>query len=149
MEQLRLIATFVRNVLTGYAHVRDKAELHKACDRLLDRVSVPLYYLASPYSHESATIREQRATQAAQFVAHGMANGIHLLSPVALCVNVPASTDWQTWAAYDLALLGRCDELWVLALPGWESSVGVGAEMSYAQDKGIPVRVVNEGHFAA
>ncbi len=36
-----------------------------------------------------------------------------------------------------------CDELWLLALDGWEHSEGVGMELQRAWELDIPVYVVN------
>jgi len=51
--------------------------------------------------------------------------------------------DFEAWRELDLSLLGRwATELWVLMLPGWEDSVGLTAEIEFAESAGIPVRYI-------
>ena len=40
-------------------------------------------------------------------------------------------------------MLARCDELRILALDGWEESVGVSLETKYARQLSIPVSVAD------
>lgn len=37
---------------------------------------------------------------------------------------------YDIWGRYCEKMLAACDEVWVLQLPGWESSTGVKGEMS-------------------
>lgn len=41
-------------------------------------------------------------------------------------------------------MLTRCDEVVVLMLPGWETSVGVRDEIAVARELGKPVRFLSE-----
>ncbi len=49
----------------------------------------------------------------------------------------------SAWYALGLQMLARCDELRILALDGWEDSVGVSLETRYARQLSIPVSVAN------
>ena len=49
----------------------------------------------------------------------------------------------SVWYALGLQFLARCDEMRILALDGWENSVGVGLETRYARQLRIPISVVN------
>lgn len=46
---------------------------------------------------------------------------------------------WEFWECYDRTMIGCCDDLLVLCLPGWEQSTGVQAEIKIAQEFGIPI----------
>ncbi len=111
----------------------------------LEKADPILIYLASPYAHSSAKVREARL-EAARFVCGRMVDqGRIVMSPLVYLgelahkgVHPP-----QGWYAFDLQLLARCDELVVLQLPGWEDSKGVLVEIAGAQTKGMPVRLMS------
>ena len=103
-----------------------------------------LVYIASPYAHPSAEVREARL-EAVRHVCGRMVNeGKIVMSPLVYLgelayrgIHPP-----QGWYAFDLQLLARCDELLVLQLPGWEDSKGVLVEIAGAQTKGMPVNLM-------
>jgi hypothetical protein len=108
-----------------------------------------MIYVASPYS---GTEEEQitRFVFVASYVAHLISKGIVAFSPivhnhtvVTLCVE-QLPTGWEFWQKYDSDMLKRCDELYVLKLPGWEESVGVNAERELAKNLGIPITYVED-----
>ncbi len=111
----------------------------------LDYVDPTLIYLASPYAHDFAAVREARL-EAVRYVCGNLVNeGKIVLSPMVYLgelafkgVHPP-----QGWYAFDLQLLARCDELLVLQLPGWEDSKGVLVEVAGAQARSIPVRLMS------
>lgn len=47
--------------------------------------------------------------------------------------------DANFWLHQDFAILSRCDELYVLMLPGWKESHGVNREIDYANEKGMRI----------
>jgi hypothetical protein len=102
-----------------------------------------MIYLASPYSHPDPTVREQRFRAACLAAAQLVSAGHIVFSPIAhghpiaLC-GLP--TDWRFWEPFDRHLLARCDEVVVLMLDGWETSVGVREEIRIARELGKPVR---------
>lgn len=49
---------------------------------------------------------------------------------------------WEFWREWCLGMVGSCDRVMVLTLPGWESSIGVRAEVLEAERLGIPVEYV-------
>ena len=109
-----------------------------------------MVYLASPYSADGDTDKEQeRFEQAAQATFPLIQRyDTYVFSPIAyshpLYVNGWASGgDWKYWVGWDTYMVLKCDELWVLMLPGWEDSVGVKAEMQVAHDAGMPIAFVN------
>ena len=110
----------------------------------LDYVQPTLIYLASPYAHDSASVREARL-EAVRHVCGKLVNeGKIVLSPMVYTGELAQRGFHppQGWYAWDLQFLARADELLVLQLPGWEQSKGVLVEIAAAQTKGIPVRLM-------
>ncbi len=101
-----------------------------------------MIYLASPYSHPDASVRQQRFESACRAAATLICRGKTVFSPIAhshaICAfGVPL--DWRFWARHDRRYLEVCDEMVVLMLDGWRESVGVQAEMAIARELGKPV----------
>ena len=94
-------------------------------------------YLACPYTHKDAEIREYRFNKANEAARTLILNGYHVFSPIshthpiALLGNLPIS--WAYWAEYDKQMLSMCQELCVLKIFGWDTSVGVTAEREIAR----------------
>lgn len=68
--------------------------------------------------------------------------GHYVFSPIAY--NHPMGrhdlpTDWAFWEPFDKAFLERCTAVIVIKLPGWNVSVGVAAEVEWADKLKIPV----------
>lgn len=108
-------------------------------------------YLASPYSHPDKEVRQQRFEEACRVQAellHLHGNTCAFIGPIAMTHSIAMlselPTDWQFWKRHDETLLSRCDELWVIMMEGWHSSVGVAAEIKFAYDNNIPVVYVRE-----
>lgn len=104
-----------------------------------------MIYLASPYSHPDANIREQRFRDACIAAARLIRAGHVIFSPIAHGHPIAEHglpIDWQFWERQDREQLERCDEIVVLMLDGWKESVGVQAEIRIAGELGKPVRYV-------
>jgi hypothetical protein len=100
-------------------------------------------YLASPYSHQQAQIREQRYRDACQATAALLRAGQNVFSPIVHGHPLTAyglPTDWQYWEAFDRELISCCNELYVLTIDGWQESVGVTAETMIATELDRPIR---------
>lgn len=104
-----------------------------------------LIYLASPYSHSSPMVREQRFVAACRAAGRLMKAGEQVFSPIAHSHPIEQYFEDETreghdfWLRQDFAVLQRCSRLLVLTLEGWEASKGVAAEIEFAQQNGIPV----------
>ena len=102
-----------------------------------------MIYLASPYSHPLAEMRQRRFEAVCKAAAKLMGMGLHVFSPIAhthpiaLAGDLPK--DWDYWEQYDRAMLKACSKVIVLQLPGWQDSKGVTAEVSIALDMGLEV----------
>lgn len=107
-----------------------------------------LYYLASPYTHEDPFIKEARFNIICNVAARLMrVYNFHLFVPIAMSHPIQliggCAGSWAYWEEYDKLILARCDELLVVTMDGWESSIGVIAEIAYAKQNNLPVRYVN------
>jgi len=109
-----------------------------------------LTYLASPYSHPDAAVRQQRFEAACRVAAELIRRGHVVFSPIAHSHSIAQHglpMDWGFWEAQDRRLLAACDELWVLKLDGWQHSRGVQAEIAIVRALGKPVRFVSEAEL--
>ena len=114
-----------------------------ALDYLKD-MDPTLIYLASPFAHPSAAVREARL-EAVRYVCGKMVDeGRIVLSPLVYAgeLAVRGYHAPQGWYAWDLQFLARSDQLLVLQLPGWEHSQGVLVEIAAAQARNIPIRLM-------
>jgi hypothetical protein len=105
-----------------------------------------MIYLASPYAHTDPAVMQKRYEMAVQFVNDQYKVNIPIYSPivhnhpVALLGGLPRT--WDYWKMIDLAMLRLCHALWVLQLPGWDKSVGVTAEIKFAEEVGMLIRYI-------
>jgi len=101
-----------------------------------------MIYLASPYSHPDANVRESRYQAACRASAQLMRAGKLVFSPIAHSHGITRyglPEDWAFWKACDRKHLENCDEVVVLMLDGWRESIGVQAEIAVAGQLGKPV----------
>jgi len=116
-----------------------------------------LVYLASIYSvpHEDGTpptIQEmkERTAIATKKAAEIMQEGYNVFSPLShsdpIADYMPERfrTSHNFWLSVDCDMLKRCDELWVLMLPGWERSYGISQEIEFAEENNIPIKFIKE-----
>jgi len=113
-----------------------------------------MIYLASPYSHPDADVREHRYRQVVWHLANLILEGEIVYCPIAHSHDVAQMiTDriqhqadvfsFEFWRATDEAMMACCSEIRVLCLPGWEKSVGVAAEIEYMLQHNKPVEYVS------
>jgi len=106
-----------------------------------------MIYLASPYSHPDATVRQERYEAACTATAALLLEGEFVFSPIVHSHPLTQHglpSDWQFWERHARWHLERCDELVVLQLDGWQDSVGLCAEVELAAELGKPVRYVSQ-----
>jgi nucleoside 2-deoxyribosyltransferase len=102
-----------------------------------------MIYLASPYSHPDATVRDARFQAVCRAAAALIRAGQHVFSPIAhshAIATYGLPTDWAYWESAARAHLETSDEVVVLTLDGWRESIGVAAEIAIAAELGKPVR---------
>ena len=96
-----------------------------------------LYYLASPYSHSSAWMRELRF-RAVSRVAGALRQERDILTfcpvahthPIAEELTDVSPIDTIFWLEWDKPFEKSCSGLVVCMLPGWDKSIGVTTEVS-------------------
>ena len=105
-------------------------------------------YLASPYSHPEATVRQERFVAACKKSAQYAVKGIPVFCPIAhthhMADYMPEDKrmDFALWMKLDLPLVRMASEVHVLCIDGWRSSRGVTREIEFATQCGIPVKQV-------
>lgn len=107
-----------------------------------------LVYFASPLTHDDGAVRLERALAVARACGWLMINirDLFFLSPIAYAHLIASECtlpfEWSFWSEIDECLLSRCDEIWVLCIPGFKNSTGVNAERKIAERLGLPCRFV-------
>lgn len=100
-----------------------------------------ILYLASPYSNGSEDVRERRYRMACRATAELIRLGWNVYSPIVHghhLVRHGLPTDFWFWQEHDFAMIERCHSLVVLPIDGWRESIGVVAELRFAEKRGIP-----------
>ena len=98
-----------------------------------------MIYLAGPYSHPDALVREARFDAACRATADLVHAGRVVFSPIVHghpLVRFGLPTDWSFWQWFNTEHLRRCDEMLVLQIDGWQESEGVRAEIELARAMG-------------
>jgi hypothetical protein len=102
-------------------------------------------YLASPYSHPAAAVKDMRYREACRAAGRLMREGHAVFSPIAHSHPIEQHFDGAAieghdfWLKQDFAILRHASRLVVLMLEGWDQSYGVGREIELAQALHIPV----------
>lgn len=74
--------------------------------------------------------------------------GVVVVSPIAhshpiFVCDPETGSSFEAWQQLDEALIIASEEMWVLALPGWDESRGVRSEIQFCIRNGIPVHLVD------
>lgn len=107
-----------------------------------------MLYIASPYSHKDPNVMEQRYLMVRAFSALGLKKGFMVYSPIVHCHELAKAEDlpkdFEFWMTYNKHMIGRSSALVVCCIPGWQESLGVTEEITFAGDLKIPVTLVKE-----
>lgn len=112
-----------------------------------------LVYLASPFTDEDGYLMEQRANQVSKAAGYFIQKGYNVFCPIAHSHHIAKNSELEaagsdeahlTWMRVDLAVLEKCDTMFVYMLPGWDTSKGVGIEIQYCIDNQIPISYYDE-----
>lgn len=99
-------------------------------------------YLASPYTSDDPYITERRFVHAREAVAHLTRQQLTVYSPVVhfhdLAKHYVMPTHFDFWKQHNCNMIRHANVLGILALPGWEESVGVEWERDFANYCNIP-----------
>ena len=114
-----------------------------------------LIYLATPYTclgRKSLAVRERIEGERFRVVTEVsilmFKRGLILYSPstqshtqkhIALGMGFSLEGDWLFWSKFDLSVLSFCTDLYILKVPGWDTSSGVQGEWAEALLLGLPV----------
>ncbi len=100
-------------------------------------------YLASPYSHADAAVREARYLSVAAAAGRLMAQGENVFCPIthshAIGEALDRPVDFEFWMWVDTPFLAHASRVTVLLLEGWDKSRGVKHEINLSKTLGIPV----------
>ena len=103
-------------------------------------------YLATPYSDPDPKIRQERFDNINRIAASLINDGHYVFSPIshthpiALIGNLP--TGWEFWDGFDRSFIEWCDVVCVFCTAGWDTSVGVQAEIKIANELGKPIKYI-------
>lgn len=107
-------------------------------------------YLASPYTHKNPDIMEAReefvSIIAAELTSkHRVALFLPITQSHRMVQLMPDlfGTSFESWKDIDLDAIAHCDELWVIKMSGWKESIGVRAEIAFAEEKNIPIKYIS------
>lgn len=100
----------------------------------------PIIYFASPYSHPSKKVREQRATEMLEITARVIneQDAIVPFVPIAYLHPLTVLCPDHDWVSWDIQFLARFDGMIVVKQPGWETSLGIKEELNFCFEHGIP-----------
>ena len=102
-----------------------------------------MIYLASPYSHPAKSVRIDRMRAVAALCARFMAMGTWVYSPILhghlLTPYIPHhhATSPDFWLPHCFRMMALCDSMLVLRLPGAHESLGIAAEIRWAEEHGL------------
>lgn len=104
-------------------------------------------YLAGPYSHKSARVRNQREKTLGRVAATLVLQGYCVFSPIThsaplVRLNKELDGSYKVWKDTDHQFIQILDEIMLVALPGVTNSVGVKDEMEFAVEIGKPVHII-------
>ena len=100
-------------------------------------------YLASPYSHPDAAVREARYRAVRDATAWMIRRGMWVYSPIVHTYDISQTfglpTDAGFWRDYNHAMIAKAEMLYILTLPGYSRSVGIMGEIKFARSLGLPI----------
>lgn len=106
-----------------------------------------MIYLAAPYTHPDPAVRSQRLDAVCTKAAEMLSAGTLVYCPLAHGYALSAHglpEDWDFWGEHSEDMIERCTAVAVLAIDGWDTSVGVTKEISHAASLGIEVYILPE-----
>lgn len=109
-----------------------------------------MVYIASPYTHKSKRVMRQREERITQIIGYLTEKyGYAFIGPItqsaAVCrANPNLKGDFGQWADIDLYIVSKCDEVWVVMMEGWTTSIGVREELHFAYENNIPIRYLSD-----
>lgn len=110
-----------------------------------------MIYIAAPYSSDDKNIIIHRVKTVCRYSAELLSAKISCVSPITLGTGIlthaELPTDFEFWQHLSYDLLFLCDQMHVITLDGWESSIGVQNEINFAKKHKIPITYVEDKKF--
>ena len=104
-------------------------------------------YLASPYSHKDPVVRQRRYESAQMCVYQYLQRRVWVYSPIVHChplsLEYALPGDAKFWEDFNHAMIASSQGIRVLTIPGWQESLGVTEEISFARERGLSVKFVS------
>ncbi len=105
-------------------------------------------YLATPYAHKMAHIRDLRAEAAVRITGALMKSGMYVFSPIVHNHKINQSGALKGWTHedmmdYDAPFMVAASVLIVGKLPGWDQSMGIKKERTTFNDLKKPELIYN------
>lgn len=117
-----------------------------------DSIWKKLTYLSSVYSLGNASIEKKQARykKVCQVAAKMLSEGKYVFSPILHNHPINLETNFKLtrdnfWLGFDLNILSRCNELVIVEMQGWKSSVGIREEAQFALKKGMKIYLTKNG----
>jgi hypothetical protein len=108
-------------------------------------------YLALPYSHKSERVMAERAAISDFIFSELTKEGRIIYAPISSCHHVAVKyglpRDWMFWADMGRFFVGASMRLLVIPLKGWETSIGLAAEIEIAKENGIEIVFLDLEHY--
>lgn len=104
------------------------------------------YYLASPYTHNSRAVMQQRFFDVAHYAGLLMKAGVYVYCPIlmthpaAMLHDLPVEFEW--WDGFNRAFLKESEGVIVANMDGWRHSRGVQHEIKLAIELGLSVHLM-------
>ena len=100
-------------------------------------------YIASPYTHADAAVRQERFEAVCKYAANLMRAGQPVFSPIAhshpIEQHFPEKQGFDFWMAQDLPVLRHATHVIVYKLPGWDQSKGIAKELAVARELNMQI----------
>jgi hypothetical protein len=124
-----------------------------------ENMKEPLHYLASPYSHPDAWVREARFRAVSRVAGLlFIEQEVRTFAPIALGTPVEYALasrldepllglDHKFWEDWDGPFKELCTDLIITMLPGWNTSTGVAEETAWFKRRDRPVAHLGVRHW--
>jgi hypothetical protein len=108
-----------------------------------------MIYLASPYTDKSSRVRAERVTVVTRACASLSLRHPRkvIFSPIIHCHPLDrmqaGKFDYRFWINWSAHMLDLADAMWVLMMPGWQTSRGIAAEIQQNIAANKPTLYIN------
>jgi len=105
-----------------------------------------MIYLASPYTSADSDLMDRRYELICNACAGYTKSGLHVYSPIAhwhpIAKQYDLPRDADYWQEHNFLMIEYCPDFWAIKFPGWQSSIGLAAEVMKAKHIGRKVTYI-------